>query len=145
MLWLAPFAAFSLFALNEIANPRRALMGKILWRGDRKGVALTFDDGPHPSFTPRILDTLDRFHARGNFFVIGSRLKEHGDLVAAASRKGHLIGNHSFFHFRGMSFLGAEKLREEIVQCQEEIERWAGYRPRFYRQPAGFRNPRIFG
>lgn len=144
IVWLAPIAGFAAFALNEIANPRGAFLGKVHWKGDPGGVALSFDDGPHPEYTPRILETLDRFQAKASFFVIGRYLEKYGNLVAAASRAGHLIANHSFHHFRAMSFFSTEKIRGEIFQCQEELEKWVGYRPRFYRQPAGFRNPRIF-
>jgi len=144
ILWIAPIAGFALFALNEIANPRRALLGKILWKGDRQGVGLTFDDGPHPLHTNRVLEILDRFQAKATFFVIGRYVKEYGDLVAAASRAGHVIGNHTYNHFRTMNFFSGEKLRQEILTCQSEVANWAGYRPRFYRQPTGFRNPQIF-
>jgi len=144
LLWIAPIAGFALFALNEIANPRAALLGRILWRGDRRGVGLTFDDGPHPLHTPRVLEILDRFQAKATFFVIGRYLKDHGALAAAAAQGGHVIGNHSYNHFRMMNFLSAERLRQEIFTCQSEIANWAGYRPRFYRQPTGFRNPKIF-
>ena len=144
MLWFVPIAGFAAFALNEIANPRRAFLGKVHWRGDPAGVALTFDDGPHPEYTPRVLETLDRFQAKASFFVIGKYLQRYGDLAAAASRGGHLVANHSFHHFRAMSFFSGEKIRQEVLRCQEEVEKWAGYRPRFYRQPAGFRNPRVF-
>lgn len=143
--WVAPVAGFTLFALNEIANPRGAILGKVLWRGSRRGVALTFDDGPHPLYTPKVLEILERFQARATFFVIGQYLEIHGGLMAEASRAGHVIGNHSYHHFRAMSFLPSKEIRQEILQCQKEVERWAGYQPRFYRQPAGFRNPRIFG
>ena len=144
ILWLAPIAGFAAFALNEIANPRRAFLGKVHWKGDPGGVALTFDDGPHPEYTPRVLEILERFQTKANFFVIGRYLERHGDLAAAASRAGHLVANHSFHHFRAMSFFSAERIRHEIFGCQEQLEKWVGYRPRFYRQPAGFRNPRIF-
>jgi peptidoglycan/xylan/chitin deacetylase (PgdA/CDA1 family) len=143
--WLVPIAGFAAFALNEIANPRWAFLGKVHSRGNPRGVALTFDDGPHPLYTPKVLQTLDRFQARATFFVIGRYLVRHGDVAAAASRAGHLIGNHSFHHFRAMSFLSAPRIRREIVKCQDEVEKWVGYRPRFYRQPAWFRNPKIFG
>jgi peptidoglycan/xylan/chitin deacetylase (PgdA/CDA1 family) len=142
--WLAPIVGFAAFALNEIANPRAAFLGKVYWKGDPAGVALTFDDGPHPGYTPRILETLDRFQAKASFFVIGKYLNEYGSLAAAASRAGHLIANHSFAHPRAMSFFSVEEIRREVSRCQEELEKWVGYRPRFYRQPAGFRNPRIF-
>jgi peptidoglycan/xylan/chitin deacetylase (PgdA/CDA1 family) len=142
---IAAISGFSLFAFNEIANPRRALLGKVLWQGNSRGVALTFDDGPHPGYTPRVLEILERFQARATFFVIGKYLEKYGRIIAEASNRGHVIGNHSYHHFRAMSLLPSREIRQEIMQCQEEAERWAGYRPRFYRQPAGFRNPRIFG
>jgi peptidoglycan/xylan/chitin deacetylase (PgdA/CDA1 family) len=145
MFWIAAFAGFALFALNEIANPRGALLGKVLWRGNPRGIALTFDDGPHPRYTPRVLEILERFQARATFFVIGKNLEKDGNLVASACRAGHIVGNHSYHHFRTMSFLSPCQIRREIIRCQEEVGKWAGYRPRFYRQPAGFRNPKIFG
>ena len=144
-LWIIPISGFALFALNEIANPRRVFLGKILWKGNPKGVALTFDDGPHPRHTPRVLKILDAFQVKATFFVIGRHVKDNGNVMAEASKAGHVIGNHSYHHFRTMNFLSREKLRQEIQRCQEEIQKWTGYSPRFYRQPAGFRNPRIFG
>jgi len=144
-LWIVPISGFILFALHEIANPRGAFLGKVLWKGDRRGVGLTFDDGPHPLHTPRVLEILDRFQAKATFFVIGRHLQEHGALVAAASKAGHVIGNHTYHHFRTMNFFPSERIREEIMACQNEVEKWAGYKPRFYRQPTGFRNPKIFG
>lgn len=143
-LWITPIAGFVLFALHEIANPRGALLGKVLWKGDRRGMALTFDDGPHPSYTPRVLEILDRFRVKATFFVIGRHLKNHGAVAAAAGQEGHVIGNHSYNHWRMMNFSSSSRLREEILACQDETEKWVGYKPRFYRQPAGFRNPCIF-
>ncbi len=145
IFWIVPIAGFALLAWNEIANPRGAISGKVLWRGDRRGVALTFDDGPHPGYTPGILDLLDRYQAKATFFVIGRHLEKYGHLMVRACQAGHLVGNHSYHHYRTMSFLSPKKIREEIVQCQREVEARVGYQPRFYRQPAGFRNPRIFG
>ncbi len=142
--WLPPIAGFVGLALNEIANPRRSFLGDIFWRGDRRGIALTFDDGPHPQHSLRLLEILDDFQAQATFFVIGRHVKEHGDLVARAARAGHGIGNHTYHHHRGMNFSSMEKICKEVVDCQAEIEKWVGYRPRFYRQPAGFRNPNIF-
>jgi peptidoglycan/xylan/chitin deacetylase (PgdA/CDA1 family) len=144
-LWIVPISGFILFALHEIANPRGAFLGEVLWKGDRRGVGLTFDDGPHPLHTPRVLEILERFQAKATFFVIGRHLHEQGSWVAAASRAGHVIANHTYHHFRAMNFFPPEKIREEIMACQREVEKWAGYKPRFYRQPTGFRNPRIFG
>ena len=145
VFWLAPLAGFAAFALNEVVNPYFAFLGKVHSRGNPRGVALTFDDGPHPVYTPKVLEILDRFQARATFFVIGEYLDRHGEVAAAASRAGHLLANHSFHHYRTMSFLTPDQIRLEILKCQEAVERWAGYRPRFYRQPAWFRNPLVFG
>ncbi len=145
IFWILPLVGFSLFALNEIANPRRAFLGKVLWRGERRGVALTFDDGPHPIHTPRILEILDRFRVKATFFVIGRHMEKNGGIIADAAQAGHVVGNHSSHHSRMMNFASRERIRREILRCQEEAEKWVGYRPRFYRQPAGFRNPYIFG
>ncbi len=143
LLW-ASIGGFALFALNEIANPRAAFLGRVLWKGEPTGVGLTFDDGPHPEHTARVLEILEKYSAKATFFVIGRHAREHGPLVAQAARCGHLIGNHTQNHFRFMNFLPIERIRREILECQEETAAWAGYRPQFYRQPAGFRNPRIF-
>ena len=143
--WLIPIAGFSAFALNEAVNPYWAFLGKVHSRGNPRGVALTFDDGPHPLFTPEVLKALERFQAKATFFVIGKYLERYGEVVAAASRAGHLVANHSFHHSRTMSFLSSARIRQEILKGQDEVEKWVGYRPRFYRQPAWFRNPRIFG
>ena len=143
-LWIVPILGFALFAGNEIANPRAALLGKVYWKGDRRAVALTFDDGPHPLYTPRILEILERCQAKATFFVIGRHLEKHGNLVAQAVQAGHVVGNHSYSHFRMMSFSSVPRIRKEIQNCQEAVAEWAGYVPRFYRQPAGFRNPMLF-
>ena len=145
VFWFFPIAGFAAFALNEFVNPYWAFLGKVYSRGNPRGVALTFDDGPHPLYTPKVLETLHRFQAKATFFVIGKYLERHGEVATAASRAGHLIANHSFHHFRTMSFLSSGQIRQEIMKCQEEVGKWAGYRPRFYRQPAWFRNPKIFG
>jgi len=143
--WIAaPMLAFAGLALNEIANPRFAFLGRVFHRGNPQGVALTFDDGPHPRTTAQILTILDRFQAKATFFVIGRHLRRSGALIGEASGAGHVIGNHSYSHLRWMSFLSAGRIRDEILRCQDEVERWIHYRPRFYRQPAGFRNPVLF-
>ncbi len=65
-------------------------------RTDRKLVALSFDDGPHPVFTPQILDILQKHNARATFFLIGQRAQRHPDLVACVKSAGHQVANHYF-------------------------------------------------
>src|SRR5690348_3908301 len=63
-----------------------------------EAVALTFDDGPHPSFTPQILDILARYEVRATFFVIGRFAREHPDIIRRMHQQGHAIGNHTLDH-----------------------------------------------
>lgn len=68
---------------------------------NRKDVALTFDDGPNPHFTQKILDTLDSFNIKATFFVIGKRCLEYPEILKETKQRGHLIGNHTLSHKRG--------------------------------------------
>lgn len=72
----------------------------ITWRSTRarKRVALTFDDGPHPTYTPAVLDVLERFEARATFFVLGRQVEAHAELVRRIAGSGHEIGIHGYDH-----------------------------------------------
>jgi peptidoglycan-N-acetylglucosamine deacetylase len=61
-------------------------------------VALTFDDGPDPVFTPRVLDILAQFGVRATFFVIGKRAEQHPEIIRAIAEAGHEVGNHTYTH-----------------------------------------------
>ena len=63
-------------------------------------IALTFDDGPHPDLTPKILDMLEKHDARGCFFVVGKFAEEHSNLLEMIINRGHLLGNHTYDHPR---------------------------------------------
>ncbi|HEX9945672.1 MAG TPA: polysaccharide deacetylase family protein [Thermoanaerobaculia bacterium] len=108
----------------------------------RRGeVSLTFDDGPDPEVTPRVLDLLDRAGARGTFFCIGRRAEAHPGLTAEIARRGHRVENHSHTHPHLFAcYLGAG-LRREVERAQDVLEAAAGRRPRLFRAPAGLRNP----
>src|SRR5262245_43692171 len=65
---------------------------------DQQAVALTFDDGPDPVFTPRILDILAQFGIQATFFVIGKQVERHPEIVRAIADAGHEVGNHTYTH-----------------------------------------------
>ncbi len=126
-------------------SPRSRLLGPNLSRlpaaaADRQ-VALTFDDGPDPEVTPRVLDLLDEHGAVASFFCIGRRAAEHPDLVSEIARRGHRVENHSYAHAYGFAFTGPRSQGRDIDRAQETLEEAAGRRPVYFRAPAGMRNP----
>lgn len=107
----------------------------------RNEIALTIDDGPDPLVTPQVLDLLDRFHAKATFFCIGNRAAQHPELCREIMRRGHAIENHSQRHRHDFSLLGMRGFTREIQAAQDTLFSITGVRPKFFRAPAGLRNP----
>lgn len=130
--------------------PRSSLVGPNMTRlpeggpGDR-AVALTFDDGPDPAVTPKVLELLGSRGVRASFFCVGRRAEEHPDLVAEIARRGHRVENHSYRHLSGFCFLGPRGIGREIDRAQEVLTTCSGQAPRWFRAPAGIRNPWLDG
>lgn len=146
-----PAVAAGLFAnhlvlLTASMLPRGQAVGPNLVRlpasaAARGEISLSFDDGPDPIVTPRVLDLLDRAGARASFFCIGRRAAAHPELVAEIVRRGHRIENHTWSHPNLFACYLTPGLRREIERAQDAIEKVAGRRPRLFRPPAGLRNP----
>ena len=111
-------------------------------RGAR-GVALTFDDGPHPLHTIEVLDILDRYSATATFFVIGHKALAHRDVVIEIVRRGHHVGVHGFAHARLFSLWGSKRVRDDLERAVAVVETITGKRPRLFRPPIGHTNPTI--
>jgi len=131
--------AFSFMPGSTMLGPCiRSLPAAARARGE---VALTFDDGPDPEVTPRILDLLGARGARATFFCVGERARKQprllGDIVAA----GHTVENHSLTHSPAHGFYGPRRLRHDIVQAQHLITELTQVAPVFYRPPYGVRTP----
>ena len=107
----------------------------------RAAVAITIDDGPDPEVTSRVLDLLDEHEARATFFCIGERVDRHPALARAIVARQHEIGNHTYRHLMRFSLLGPRGLAQEITRAQEAIGAATGEVARFFRAPAGLRNP----
>ena len=107
----------------------------------RGAVAITIDDGPDPEVTTRVLDLLDEHRATATFFCIGERVLRHPALARSIVTRGHEIGNHSHRHVAYFSLLGPRALTEEIERAQRAIGEATGELARFFRAPAGLRNP----
>lgn len=83
-------------------------------------VALTFDDGPHPEYTPRLLDLLGRYEAKATFFVVGLAAREHPGIVQRAAEEGHALGNHSWDH-PSFPLLTGRAQRLQMRWCEEVL------------------------
>lgn len=106
----------------------------------RREVALTFDDGPNPDATPRILDALAEHGVRATFFVLGAHAERWPDLVHRVVAEGHQLGNHGYFH-RKLHLKSPFYVKRDITLGKRAIERAGSSAPRFFRAPHGFRSP----
>jgi len=104
----------------------------------RAEIALTFDDGPHPEWTPRVLDALQRISAKATFFVVGRSASEHPEIVRDARRRGHEIGTHLYSHDRRTVF-DDRAFGQELARSKGELESLLGEPVRWLRFPYGER------
>jgi len=103
---------------------------------DHASVCLTFDDGPDPAFTPRILDVLAEHRVRATFFVLGQAAEENPALVERMIRDGHTVGNHTFHHHHPWT-IRAATAREEVRLTSERLKQITGSAPLWFRPPHG--------
>lgn len=124
-------------------HPASHLFGRTRRRTDRdRTIALTFDDGPNPAVTPRLLDLLARYGARATFFVIGRYVRACPELVAEIVARGHAIGNHTDTH-PNLVWRTRAQVRDELARCTASIVQVTGQAPRFMRPPYGYRTPLV--
>jgi peptidoglycan/xylan/chitin deacetylase (PgdA/CDA1 family) len=132
----------TLLMLFLLFHPRSQWLVDNRWRVDgARSVALTFDDGPDPVDTPKLLDILREKDVKATFFVVGKRADQYPEVVRRAWQEGHLIANHTWSHRHLFCFLTPSRLREEIELGSESVRRTCGFRPRLFRSPVGMRHP----
>ncbi len=128
---------------QPVRNPLLDGMGPLLRLQDgaahsiempHRTVALTFDDGPDPEWTPRIAEALERHGVPGTFFVVGQEVVQHPELIEALHREGHEIGNHTYTHPR-MGTLSRTQVRRQISLTQRAVVGATGVAPTVYRPP----------
>ena len=121
--------------------PGAQVFGRTLVAPRRPGeLALTFDDGPNPAWTPRLLDTLAAYDVRATFFMVGNFAQAEPELVRRVAAAGHLIGNHSWSH-PNLAVTGAAKTDDELTRTKATLEQILGQPVRFFRPPFGARRP----
>jgi peptidoglycan/xylan/chitin deacetylase (PgdA/CDA1 family) len=139
-----PLGAFATACLVAVFTPGSGFFLPVVSRGsgDRRAVALTFDDGPDPITTPALLKLLRDRRAVATFFVTGERVARHPELVAAMAADGHGIGNHSFRHDPLGAFRGVRTMAAEVDATQRALKS-LGVEPFAYRPPMGITTPRL--
>lgn len=128
--------------LDPLVNPGNPGLSRVHVHGPRgrRAVALTFDDGPEPPYTERILDILGEFGVKATFFVVGSQVLHHPGLARRILDEGHLLGNHTHSH-PNLLLRAPGAAREELALASASIERVTGIWPQWFRPPFGFRYP----
>ena len=104
-----------------------------------KVVAITFDDGPSPDWTPRILDELKAADVKATFFMLGQHVLKYPDVARRVAAEGHEIGNHSFDH-HGLFFYTVKQAEWEILECEKAIKDVTGVSTRYFRPPKAWIN-----
>jgi peptidoglycan/xylan/chitin deacetylase (PgdA/CDA1 family) len=122
-------------------SPSSQLFGQTMIAPPRpKELALTFDDGPNPAWTPNLLDILLLHSVKATFFLVGSFAKSEPSLVKRIVEEGHLIGNHSWSH-PNLAITRESRVSEELRQTSAILEQITGKRVRYFRPPFGGRRP----
>lgn len=126
-------------------HPSSQLFGATLCRTPlRTQIALTFDDGPNPAITPRLLALLERRNVRATFFLVGQFARACPELVREIAARGHTIGNHSETH-ANLALASPHRVVEELARCQHSVagalDRGANGLPAWLRPPFGYRRP----
>lgn len=103
---------------------------------DKKLVALTFDDGPHPYFTPMLLEVLSQERAPATFFLLGRQVEKYPRIAARIVREGHELGNHGYSH-RAMRFLSWKDIYREIRKTERLVAYHVGVKTTLFRPPYG--------
>jgi polysaccharide deacetylase family sporulation protein PdaB len=129
---------------QQRAELKRGARRNILWRGPqrKKQVALTFDDGPHPTYTKEILDILARYKVKATFFLVGEMAERYPELVRAEVAGGHTIANHTYHHVN-LTKIPAGYIATEIRACDNVLTSIAHEPVHLFRPPGGDYNDTV--
>ena len=138
---LIGLALFSVLEPAALAKVLARTFPPILWRVDTRQpvVALTFDDGPDPVYTPQVLEILARHNARATFFLVGEHARRHPELVAAIRRAGHEVGNHTGT-MHTTFFIGQARFEEDLLRAEAALGIGSS-KPKFFRPAGGLIRP----
>ncbi len=123
---------------------RLARANKVVYHGraNQPKVALTFDDGPDPTYTPQILKLLEQYNVQATFFAIGEHVQTYPQLVRQEYEEGHIVGNHSWTHPH-LPEESCDRIENELRRTSNVIERATGTKPTLFRPPYGQVNGKV--
>nr|WP_300858435.1 polysaccharide deacetylase family protein [uncultured Acetatifactor sp.] len=131
-----------LYGLRSTAVATDSGMVRIVEEGenlepeDVKKIAITFDDGPHPSYTEQLLDGLKERGVHATFFVTGEHAELHPDIIERMSKEGHVIGNHTYSHMQ-LTKNNRDTFKEELIKTNEILKEITGEEVQYVRPPYG--------
>ena len=131
-----PFRGDSLETPKDYVQPARESPFIIRGPRDTRRIAITFDDGPSPGVTEKVLQALSQNRAKATFFMIGNRIKESPNLAREVQSQGHEIANHSYTH-PFLSRLSTETVKQELEKTQNIIEETMNVKAHWFRPPYG--------
>ena len=142
---LGALAGYLALVLSGVFVLRWRVFVDAVVRGPKnaRGVVLTFDDGPDPVWTPRVLDALEATSSKATFFVIGKKAEAHADLVREMIRRGHDVGLHSYEHDRLFALRNERRVRADLERGMTALAAITGRRPLLFRPPIGHTNPAL--
>ena len=142
---LAIVLSITVFMVWASASIRSGVYVRALCREktDRKVVYLTFDDGPHPPETERVLDVLRERGARATFFLIGSKVSGNEAVLRRMLEEGHALGLHTYSHAGTFPLLSFDKMLADVNEGKRAVESVAGKKISLFRPPFGVTNPTI--
>jgi peptidoglycan-N-acetylglucosamine deacetylase len=136
---------YSFFLFYGSAYVNSDFYFKVICSGktNEKEIAISFDDGPMPEYTPLILETLRKYEVKATFFCIGKRANSNKELLIQVCEEGHIVGNHSYSHSSFFDLFGAKKMEADLQQMNEVARHTLGLQLKWFRPPYGVTNPNL--
>lgn len=144
-VFIIPLVIYCSFLFYGSYNVRSNFYLKTISSVDtsRKVIAISFDDGPAPLYTPQILQVLKVYKVEAAFFCIGKRIRENEALLKQIFDEGHMIGNHSYSHDLWFDLFSTQKMNRDLQMMNEAMHKVTGVKPRLFRPPYGVTNPNL--
>lgn len=146
--WLILLAFILLFSIGLVFGSINVCSNfyiKTICKGNNQtnSISITFDDGPNPNTTPKILDILKENQIKACFFCIGKNAEINSELIKRIDNEGHIIGNHTYSHSSNFDLFSSSKMKKEIINTTSIINGIINKEVQYFRPPFGVTNPNL--